>query len=172
MFLPGRGGIAFLKQMSGAGLMGKIKVYGGSWVADEHSFKAVGDAALGAELSNPWWAQLDNPANKSFVAAFKKKHGRNPVFYAAFMYDVINLLDTAVREAGGIKDKEKFRGALRKANFQSVRGNFKFNQNHFPIQDFYIGRVVKENGQLTHKVIGQPFTAQGDRYAKLCKMKW
>ena len=172
MFLPGRGGIAFLKQMSGAGLMGKIKVYGGSWVADEHSFKAVGDAALGAELSNPWWAQLDNPANKSFVAAFKKKHGRNPVFYAAFMYDVINLLDTAVREAGGIKDKEKFRGALRKANFQSVRGNFKFNQNHFPIQDFYIGRVVKENGQLTHKVIGQPFTAQGDRYANLCKMKW
>ena len=172
MFLPGRGGIGFLKQMSGAGLIGKIKVYGGSWVADEHSFKAVGDAALGAELSNPWWAQLDNPANKAFVAAFKKKHGRNPVFYAAFMYDVINLLDSAVREAGGIKDKAKFRAALRKANFKSVRGSFKFNNNHFPIQDFYIGRVVKVNGKLTHKIIGKPFTAQGDRYAKLCKMTW
>lgn len=171
MFLPGRGGIAFLKQMSGAGLMGKIKVYGGSWVADEHSFKAVGDAALGAELSNPWWAQLDNPTNNAFVAAFKKKHGRNPVFYAAFMYDVINLLDSAVREAGGTTDKAKLRGALRKANFNSVRGSFKFNNNHFPIQDFYIGRVVKVNGQLTHKIVGKPFTAQGDRYAKLCKMK-
>ena len=171
MFLPGRGGIGFLKQMSGTGLIGKIKVYGGSWVADEHSFKAVGDAALGAELSNPWWAQLDNPTNKAFVAAFRKKHGRNPVFYAAFMYDVINLLDSAVREAGGIKNKAKFRAALRKANFKSVRGSFKFNTNHFPIQDFYIGRVVKVNGKLTHKIIGKPFTAQGDRYAKLCKMK-
>jgi branched-chain amino acid transport system substrate-binding protein len=172
MFLPGRGGIAFLKQMTGAGLMGKIKVYGGSWVADEHSFKAVGDSALGAELSNPWWPQLDNPANKAFVAAFRKKHGRNPVFYAAFMYDVINLLDAAVKDAGGIKNKAKFRAALRKANFKSVRGNFKFNNNHFPVQDFYIGQVVKTGGKLTHKIIGKPFTAQGDRYASQCKMKW
>ena len=170
MFLPGRGGIAFLKQMNGAGLMGKIKVFGGSWVADEHSFKAVGDSALGAELSNPWWAQLDNPTNKAFVAAFRKKHGRNPVFYAAFMYDVINLLDAAVKEAGGIKDKAKFRAALRRANFKSVRGAFKFNTNHFPVQDFYIGQVVKSKKGLTHKIIGKPFTAQGDRYAKLCKM--
>jgi len=168
---PGRGGIAFLKQMSGAGLLGKIKVYGGSWVADEHSFKAVGDSAVGAELSNPWWAQLDNPANKAFVAAFRKKHGRNPVFYAAFMYDVINLLDAAVKEAGGIKDKDKFRAALSKANFSSVRGSFKFNNNHFPVQDFYIGRVVKKGGALTHEIIGKPFTAQGDRYASQCKMK-
>ena len=170
MFLPGRGGIAFLKQMRGAGLVGKIKIYGGSWVADEHSFKAVGDAAIGAELSNPWWAQLDNPTNKAFVAAFRKKYGRTPVFYAAFMYDVINLLDAAVKEAGGITDKDKFRAALRKANFKSVRGSFKFNTNHYPIQDFYIGKVVKKGGQLTHEVIGKPFTAQGDRYAKDCKM--
>ncbi len=88
--------------------------------ADEHSFKAIGDAALGAELSNPWWAQLNNPTNNAFVAAFRKKFGRNPVFYAAFMYDVINLLNAAVKEAGGIKDKNKFRAALRRANFKSV----------------------------------------------------
>ena len=60
---------------------------------------------------------------------------------------------------------------MRAGDFPTVRGNFKFNNNHFPIQDFYIGRVVKKNGQLTHEVIGKPFTAQGDRYAKLCKMK-
>lgn len=170
MFLPGRGGIAFLKQMQGAGLLKNIKIYGGSWAADEHSFKAVGDAAIGAELSNPWWAQLDNPTNKEFVAAFRKKHGRNPVFYAAFMYDVINLLDAAIKEAGGIADKDKFRAALRKANFKSVRGSFKFNKNHFPIQDFYIGKVVKKDGQLTHEVIGKAFSDLGDRYAKDCKM--
>ncbi len=170
MFLPGRGGIGFLKQLKGAGLLGKIKVYGGSWVADEHSFKAVGDSAVGAELSNPWWAQLDNPTNKAFVRAFRAKHKRNPVFYAAFMYDVVNLLNAAVKEAGGIKDKNKFRAALRNANFKSVRGNFKFNKNHFPVQDFYIGQVVKAGGKLTHKVIGKPFSGQGDRYAALCKM--
>ena len=170
MFVPGRGGIAFLKQMKGAGLLGKIKVYGGSWVADEHSFKAVGDAAIGAELSNPWWAQLDNPTNKAFVRAFRAKNKRNPVFYAAFMYDVVNLLNAAVKEAGGIEDKDKFRAALRRANFKSVRGSFKFNKNHFPIQDFYIGKVVKVGGKLTHKVIGKAFSNQGDRYASLCKM--
>lgn len=170
MFLPGRGGIAFLKQMGGAGLLGKIKVYGGSWVADEHSFKAVGDASIGAELSNPWWAQLDNPTNKAFVAAFRKKFGRNPVFYAAFMYDVINLLDAAVKQAGGIGDKDKLRAALRKADFKSVRGAFKFNTNHFPIQDYYIGKVVKKGGQLTHEVIGKASTGEKDRYYTQCKM--
>lgn len=171
MFLPGRGGIAFLKQMAGAGLMKKITVYGGSWVADEHSFKAIGDAAVGLELSNPWWAQLDNPANKEFVAAFRKKFKRNPVFYAAFMYDVINLLDAAVREAGGIKNKDKLRRAIERANFKSVRGKFRFNSNHFPIQDVYVGRVVKKNGKLTHKVISKAFTDQKDRYYQECKMK-
>ena len=63
-----------------------------------------------------------------------------------------------------------FRAALRRANFKSVRGSFKFNTNHFPGQDFYIGQVVKSKKGLTHKIIGKPFTAQGDRYAKLCKM--
>lgn len=170
MFLPGRGGIAFLKQLQGAGLMKKIKVMGGSWVADEHSFKVLGDSAIGIQVSNPWFAQLDNPANKEFVAAFRKKYGRNPVFYAAFQYDAINLLDAAVREAGGIKDKAKLRAALEKANFKSVRGKFAFNVNHFPIQDVYLGKVVKKDGQLQHEVVTKAFENQKDRYYTQCKM--
>lgn len=170
MFLPGRGGIAFLKQMKGVGLMKKIKIFGGSWVADELSFKALGDSAIGIQVSNPWFAQLDNPANKAFVAAFRKKYGRNPVFYAAFQYDVINLLNAAVKEAGGIKDKAKLRAAIEHANFHSVRGRFRFNVNHYPIQDEYIARVVKKNGVLQHQVIGKAFVDQKDRYYTQCKM--
>ena len=92
------------------------------------------------------------------------------MFYAAFMYDVINLLNAAVKEAGGIGDKDKLRAALRKANFKSVRGAFKFNTNHFPIQDYYIGKVVKKGGQLTHEVIGKASTGEKDRYYTQCKM--
>ena len=174
VFLPGAGGVAFVKQFANAELLKKIKLFSGSWLADEHSFGALGDVVThDVYLGNPWFAQLDNPANKKFVAAFKKEHGRNPVFYAAFVYDSIMLLDGAVKAVHGeIGDKVALIHALEKAPFHSVRGNFAFNTNHFPIENFYAAKVVKKDGVLQHQIVGTVFTNFKDSFYQSCHMAY
>ena len=172
VFMPGAQGIAFVKQYAAAGLTKDIPLYSGSWLADEHSYTALGDLSLGMNLAANWFVGLDNPQNKVFVAAFRKEYGRNPVFYAAFVYDSIMLLDGAVRAVNGnIRNKDALRAALRKANFRSTRGKFRFNSNQFPIQDFYVAKVVKEGNSYVHQVTATAFKDHADRFASACKKK-
>ena len=108
-----------------------------------------------------------------FVTEFQKKYGKTPAFYAAQAYDTVMFLDAAVRKAGGVSDKNKLRAAMRTADFPSVRGSFKFNNNHFPVQNIYLRKIIKDDmGKLKIKTTGIVFSAYGDSYAKDCKMKW
>lgn len=171
VFMPGAQGIAFMKQYAAAGLAGSIPLYSGSWLADEHSYAALGDLSLATNLAANWFVGLDNPQNKAFVQAFRKEYGRNPVFYAAFVYDSIMLLDGAVRSVkGDIRNKDALRAAIRKADFKSTRGNFKFNKNQFPVQDFYFAKVVKEGDSYVHNITGKAFANHVDRFVQQCKM--
>lgn len=172
IFMPGAQGIAFLKQYAAAGLLKDSPLYSGSWLADEHSFQALGELSTAGHLAANWFVGLDNPANKTFVAAFQKEYGRNPVFYAAFVYDSLMLLDKAVAEVkGDIGNKDALRAALKKASFDSTRGSFSFNNNHFPIQDFYIAQVVKKGDGYQHEVVAKAFADHKDRFADKCPMK-
>ena len=74
---------------------------------------------------------------------------------------------------GDISKKDAFRNAVRAANFNSVRGPFKFNRNHFPIQNYYLTQIVKdEKGRLVNDLRGVIFSSHEDAYVKDCKMKW
>jgi len=172
-FLVGAGGIAFVKQYAQAGLQGQIPFYTEDPAANPLTFPAEGDAALGMIVVTNWYAGLDNPANKKFVSGFKAKYGREPASFAAGGYDAINLIDSAVRAVNGkIEDKGAVRAALRKAEFQSVRGNFKFNNNHYPIQDLYIMEVKKDaqgNPQNVLKAVAAKDWQ--DPYHQECSMK-
>ena len=149
-FLVGAGGIALVKQYAQAGLQGQIPLYSDDPTANPLTFPAQGDAALGVAVAANWYAGIDNPANKKFVSSFTGKYNREPASFAAMGYDGIKLIDSAVRAVGGkLDDKDAVRAALSKADFHSVRGNFKFNNNHFPIQNLYIMEVQKDaNGNL------------------------
>jgi branched-chain amino acid transport system substrate-binding protein len=173
VFYPGGSGISFLKQFAQAGLSGKIKVYSEDTMATELSFKAEGDAALGVIQATIWSYDLDNEANKKFVADFRAKYGRRPTFFAALQYDAINLIDSAVAAVHGkIEDKTAFRAALKKADFQSVRGPFKFNNNHYPIQNIYLTEVVKDpDGGMRLALMGQAEKDWHDVYAGECPLK-
>jgi branched-chain amino acid transport system substrate-binding protein len=145
VFLVGAGGVAFVKQYAQAGLQHQIPFYSEDPVANPLTFPAQGDAALGIIMGTNWTADLDNAANKKFVASFITKYGRLPATFAALQYDAIKLIDAAVKDVGGkIEDKDAVRAALRKADFQSVRGPFKFNNNHYPIQNLYLMEVKKD----------------------------
>lgn len=173
-FLVGAGGVAFVKQYAQAGLQNQIPFYTEDPVANPLTFPAQGDAAVGLIMGTNWTADLDNPANKKFVAAFTAKYNRLPATFAALGYDSVKLIDSAVREVGGkIENKDAVRAALRKANFQSVRGSFKFNNNHYPIQDLYIMEVKKdEKGNLRAVLKDTAVKDWQDPYHQECPMKW
>jgi branched-chain amino acid transport system substrate-binding protein len=84
------------------------------------------------------------PASKKYVADFEKKYGYIPSYYGAQSYDAIMLIDSAVRATkGNLKDTQALVAAMRKANYDSIRGKFQFNNNQHPIQDFYLLQAVK-----------------------------
>ena len=166
-FLPGGMGIAFMKQYSQSGV--DIPVMGPGFSFDQDVLAAIGDAALGVKNSSHWSKDLDNAANKKYVEAFKAEFGRIPSLYATQGYDTANLILSAAAKAS-IKDKDAFRAALKEADFDSVRGKFKFGNNNHPIQDIYIREVIKEDGVLTNKIVATSFTDHQDAYASECKM--
>jgi branched-chain amino acid transport system substrate-binding protein len=172
VFYPGGLGIAFLKQFYQAGLHGKIAIYSEDTIASELSFAAEGDSALGIIQSTSWTPDLDNAANKAFVAAFTAKYGRRPTIFSALQYDAVKLIDQAVREVHGkIEDKAAFRAALERADFHSVRGPFKFDNNHYPVQNIYITTVERDaQGKLTTVLQGTAVKNWHDLYHDQCKM--
>ena len=113
-------------------------------------------------------------ANKKFVSTFRAKYNRDPATFAALGYDAVKLIDGAVRDVKGkIEDKNAVRAALRKANFESVRGKFKFNNNHYPIQDLFMMEVQKDaKGGLTSVLKEVAFRDWKDPYHQECSMKW
>jgi branched-chain amino acid transport system substrate-binding protein len=172
-FLVGAGGIAFVKQYAQAGLQNQIPLYSEDPVANPLTFPAQGDAAVGVIMGTNWTADLDNPANKKFVSSFTAKYNRLPATFAALGYDAVKLIDSAVKEVGGkIENKDAVRAALRKANFESVRGSFKFNNNHYPIQNLYIMEVKKdEKGALKAVLKDTAVKDWQDPYHQECPMK-
>jgi branched-chain amino acid transport system substrate-binding protein len=172
-FLPGGMGINFLKQYAQAGLKESIPVFGPAFSFDERILKAVGEAAVGVVNGSQWSLDLDTPANKKFVAAFEKTYDRKPTLYASQGYDAALLIGSALKAVGGDMDKtDQFRAALKKADFPSVRGTFRFGNNNHPIQDIYVRKVVKDGqGRVTNHLLEKVFTDHQDAYAGQCSMK-
>jgi len=174
VFYPGGMGIQFLKQYSEAGLRGQYPLYS-VYTVDEISIPAVKHAALGQLETRYWSPDLKSPANEKYVADYRKTYGKMPVFYGAQSYDGIMLIDSAVRAVkGDLANKKGMIAAMRKANFNSTRGKFSFNTNHFPIQNFYLLKTVAgPAGQDPVMEIQKAvFTNHKDSYAKECPMKW
>ncbi len=173
IFLPGGMGINFIKQFVAAGLSRDIQLFAPGFSADEDIIKAVGAPMMGLFNSSQWAHDFDNPQNRKFVADFQKDYGRLPSLYASQGYDAALLMDAAVRDSKGkLEDKDAVKKALEAAKFQSVRGAFKFNHNHYPIQNYYLRVIGKDaQGRVTNKTMGTVFTNHADAYAPQCKMK-
>ena len=171
-FLPGGMGINFMKQYDQAGLGDDIPLVLAAPSADVNILRAVGSAMVGINNTSHWNHDLDNDANKGFVAGFEEKYDRVPTVYASQGYDTARLIASALRATGGkvTDDMDGFRSALRAADFDSVRGPFKFNTNNHPIQNWYGRVVVEENGEFHNKIIGVVAENHEDAYVGDCKM--
>lgn len=171
-FLPGGMGVNFIKQFQASGIK-QVDLLSPGFSADEDTISAVGDALVGVYNGSQWAADLQNSANEKFVSDFQKTYGRRPTLYAAQAYDAAVLIDSAVTEISGkVEDRDAFRAALRKANFKSVRGAFRFNNNQYPVHNLYLRVVQKDaSGRVANKLVGPVLTDHSDPFASSCPLK-
>ena len=173
VFYPGAAGVQFLNQYAQAGLRGTLPLYT-VYTIDALSLPRQKDLAIGIPGVQQWVNDLPNEANKKFVADFRAKHNAYPSFYGAQSYDAAGLINSAVVAVkGDLAKKDAMRAEMRKANYRSVRGPYRYGNNHFPIQNFYLQDVVKDSeGNLTLKTVATIVKDSQDRYHDKCPMKW
>lgn len=172
-FMPGGSGIALIKQYAQAGLNKQVPFLS-AFTVDDTSLPAVGALADGMVSASQWAVDLKNPANERFVSAFRARFGYVPSYFAAQAYDAAQLVDAGIKATGGrLDDKAALRDALRRAQFPSVRGQWKLNTNHFPVSDFYLvtpGTLGDGTRAMVHKEL--VFADYADENAKDCPMRW
>ncbi len=171
IFMPGGMGVNFVRQFRQAGLADSV-TFLSAFTVDESTLPAQKDDAVGFFGAAQWAPNLDNPQNAAFVEAFEAKYDYVPGTYAFQGYDTAMLIDSAVRAVGGdLSDKEALRAALQAADFTSLRGDFAFNNNGYPIQDFYLLQVAKrEDGKFQTEIVEKIFDDYGDVYAENCPL--
>ncbi|WP_339034861.1 ABC transporter substrate-binding protein [Bradyrhizobium symbiodeficiens] len=169
-FMPGGLGVNLVKQYRQAGLADSIPVLS-AFTVDESTLPAQQDAAVGMFGGANWAPNLDNPQNKKFVASYEAAYNVVPGTYAFQAYDAAMLIDSAIKAVkGDLSNKDAVGAALKKADFTSLRGAFKFNTNGYPIQNFYLTKVAKRpDGKFQTEIVQKVFENYGDRYAKDCK---
>ena len=176
IFYPGAATAKYLTQYRQAGLDKTLPLYH-VFSIDGANLPLLQKAGLknviGTRQTSFWSPDLDNAQNKKFVAAYRKRSGGiYPAFYAAQAYDTMFLIKSAVEGVNGnLKDMDGMRAAMKKADFPSVRGKFRFGKNHFPIQNFYEREVVVDkDGRWAVENRGVVLKDHETPYVKDCKM--
>jgi len=173
VFFPGAAGVQFLNQYVQAGLKQQIPLYTDGTI-DELSLPLQKENALGILGVQEWVNDLPNEENRRFVADYRKKHpGLRPSFYGAQAYDAVELINSAVVAVNGdVTKRDAMKAEMEKANFKSVRGSFRYGNNHVPIQNFYLVDVVKDgDGALSLKSVATIVENDQDRFHDKCPMK-
>jgi branched-chain amino acid transport system substrate-binding protein len=141
VFFAGAGAAKLVKDYAGAGLKGKIPLYGSGFLT-EGVLGAAGAAAEGIKTTLHYAETLDNPANKKFREAFKKATARDADVYAVAGWDTIHALGQALDMVKGDTSAQKeLIAALEAVRLDSPRGAFRFSKAHNPVQDIYLREV-------------------------------
>jgi branched-chain amino acid transport system substrate-binding protein len=173
VFYPGAAGVQFLNQYVQAGLKDQMPLYT-AFTIDELSLPLQKENALGIPGAQEWVNDLPNEQNKTFVADYRKKYpGLRPTYYGAQAYDAAQLINSAVVAVkGDMTKKDAMKAEMEKADFKSLRGPYKYGNNHIPIQNFYLQDVVKDaDGALALKTVATIVKDDQDRFHDKCPMK-
>jgi branched-chain amino acid transport system substrate-binding protein len=172
--LTGGMGLAFVRDYAASGLKPDIPLVG-SWSGFERPLlTAMADQGMDVLNIAPWSPDLDAPLNKRMVTDFELEHGRPATSWVAHGYDAALLLESAMKSTSGrTTDRDAVRHGLRRAEFASVRGGFRFDSNHMPSVPLYLRRVSRDaKGRLTEEMRGILIKDWHSRDAALCPMRW
>src|SRR6201746_1794387 len=150
----GSNGFRFLRQFIEYGLKDKMAVIGGMTALDESVLRNIGGEALGIVTTSCYSAELENPLNKAFAAAFRTQFKYDPGYYAGGTYVSGQIVEAGLKAAkGNVEDKKAFMAAIRGSNADTVRGIVKFDEFGNAVGDVYIRKVTRKDGRLVNSVI-------------------
>ena len=147
--------LRFPKQYEDAGLKGRLPLIAGAVSFDESALPKMGDEALGGLSPLMYSAALDTPAMREWVKKYKAKYGKIPSYYSETCYTTARWLDMAAKAVGGkVEDREAFLAAIRKVEMpDALRGPLKLDPFGNPIQNIYVRKVERKDGELQNTVI-------------------
>ena len=135
-----------------------IKLIGPGDITQDTKLQAMGPAAVGLVTMHHYHADLDNPENKRFVAAWRKEYGAHstPDFLAVGGYDGMAAIVHVVQALKGKIEADKALAALKGWKFNSPRGPIMIDPDTRDIiMNEYLSEVVMKDGRLFQKVLGK-----------------
>jgi len=160
VFVPaGDHALGVLKTYGALGMRAAgIKLIGPGDITQDIKLQAMGDAAVGLITIHHYNADLDNPANKRLVAAWKKEYGpaSTPDFMGVQGYDGMAAIAHVVTTLKGKIDPDAAINALRGWKYDaSPRGPFWIDpRTRDIVQNEYLSELVWKDGKLHQKTIG------------------
>jgi len=153
-FYAGAEAIAFVKQYAQFGLSTTIPLYGSGFLTEGSAVLAAqGDAAVGVQTTLHYTSELDNAANKEFIAAWKAKYGDLPAVYGVQMWDAASVLNRALATATALDGDSlaKVMASLGSID-DSPRGPWSFD-GQSPKQKMYLRKVEKRDTGYVNTVV-------------------
>jgi len=154
-FFPGADAVRYVKARQEYGLHDKQPLLAIISTVEGMLLPAQGDAALGAIAITHYLEDFTIPANKAFVANYTKEYGKPPLgYYPALGYTLVQVLEEAMKRTGGKGGRAELLDAMKRVDFQSPQGRFRFDPDkRYPIMDYYVVKVVKKDGKLGYDVV-------------------
>ena len=151
----GKQATAMMKAYGDLGMdKANIKYLGTGDITTDEELQGMGDAALGVITVHHYSAAADRPANKAFVAAYKKEYGAdlNPGFMVVGAWDAMDAIYGAIRAQGGKIDPDKTMEFLKQyKSTTSPRGPMSIDpETRDVINPEYLREVRKVNGKLAN----------------------
>jgi branched-chain amino acid transport system substrate-binding protein len=151
----GRSALQFMRQYEEFGLKERVLLIGSGTTTDEHVLPFMGDEAIGVLSALHYSAALDTPANRKFAPAYRARYRKVPSYYAESMYSGAKWFVKAIELVQGrVEDSDAFVDALRKVKLLDLpRGPVELDEYGNPIENVYIRKVERVNGELQNTVI-------------------
>ncbi len=152
--VAGNDTVRLLTQMQDFGLLGKILVVGASGTVTSQNIGAIGAAADGFGTGVGYSTQIDNAANKKFVADFKAAYKADPDLYGADSYGLIYFYKAAVEKAQST-ETDKVRTAMRDLKWNTPQGEKTMRAgDHQAVQPMYVVQVKGGKFNVVGEVAG------------------
>jgi len=131
-----------------------IKFIGPGDITTDEELPNMGDAPLGVITTHHYSAAATRPANKAFIAAWKKEYGEKswPSFMSVGGWDAMDAIYYVIREQKGKIDPDRTMTLVKKyKNPNSPRGPIAIDPDTRDIiQNEYIREVRRVGGQLAN----------------------
>ncbi|WP_433611750.1 ABC transporter substrate-binding protein [Dactylosporangium sp. CA-139114] len=157
----GAAAIEFVKQYRNMHFPADFKLLGTGSLTEGFVLKQQADAARDIYTALNYSPDLDNVANRRFVADYQKAFGSVPSTFAMSSFDAAAVLDKAITDATRNLDSFQLNAAIgRLGQIDSPRGGWQFTQTRTPLQRWYL-RQVRNDGAVLSNVLTAELSTRG-----------